>query len=188
MSSKINFFFVFIGVLFVSLLLVNKFYFGGNSSFLGITYAKKYQINTEKSATILNSYVIPGKTVSTGDLLIELESLELELVIKKLEKEIQNLESKKTEQQKLLESELELLDSKKRIIQSEVDNNVQQIESKIAVNKALSKDFIQIDNISDSLSQLYLQKKFILNKGTLEIEATKIQIKDLLQDHKFDQS
>ena len=106
MSSKINFFFVFIGVLFVSLLFVNKFYFDGHSSFLGITYAKKYQINTEKSATILNSYVIPRKTVSTGDLLIELESLELELVIKKLEKEIQNLESKKTKQQKLLESEL----------------------------------------------------------------------------------
>ena len=65
---------------------------------------------------------------------------------------------------------------------------MQQIESKIAVNKALSKDFIQIDNISDSLSQLHLQKKFILDKGTLEIEATNIQIKDLLQDHKFDQS
>ncbi|RNC84550.1 MAG: biotin/lipoyl-binding protein [Balneola sp.] len=188
MRFKLNSFYIIIGVLFVTLLTVNTRYFKGSNAFLGVTFAKKYQINTEKSATVINSYVVPGQTVSTGDLLVELESPELELDIRKLEKEIQNLETEKVEKQKLLESELQLLESEKRIVQNEVDNKVQQIDSRISLNRALSEDLVNSTSTADSLSDLQLQRSSILEKGALEIEAVNIRIKDIQQDHQFDQS
>lgn len=188
MQNRINSFYLIIGILFATLLTVNTRYFTGSNAFLGVTYAKKYQINSEKSATVINSYVVPGQTVGIGQLLVELESPELELEIKKLEKEIQNLESEKVEKQKLLESELQLFESEKRIIQNEVDSEVQQIESKITLNKTLSDNLVNVSAISDSLSELQLQKQSILDKGALEFEAINIRIVDTQQDHRFDQS
>ncbi len=188
MLSRMNSFYIVVGLLFITLLTVNTRYFKGSSAFLGVTYAKKYQINTEKSATIVNSYVVSGQTVSTGDLLVELESPELELEIKKLEKEIQNLEIEKVEKQKLLESELQLLESEKRIVQSDIDSKVQQIDSKVTLNRALSEDLVSANSDSDSLSALQLERRSIIEKGALEIEAINIRVKDIQQDHQFDQS
>ena len=91
MLSKVNSFYVLIGILFITLITVNNRYFKGSNAFLGRTYAKKYQINSEKSATIINTYVVPGQTGAFGEILVELKSPELELEIIKLEKEIENL-------------------------------------------------------------------------------------------------
>lgn len=187
--SRFNSFYIIIGVLFITLLAVNKRYFTGTDAFLGVTDTKKYQVNSEKAATVINTFVIPGQTVSIGDLLVELESPELELDIKKLEKEIQNLQSEKIEKQKLLESEIQLLESEQRIIQSEMNNEVQIIDSKITLNKSLSERLVNSNaSVSDSLSELQLQKQSVIDKGMLELEAVNIKIKDIQQDHKFDQS
>ena len=188
MLSRINSFYLIIGILFVTLLTINTRYFKGSNAFLGVTYAKKYQINTEKSASVINSYVVPGQTVSVGEILVELESPELELDIKKLEKEIQNLESEKVEKQKLLESELQLLEAEKRIVQNDVNSEIRQIDSKIALNKKLANELLNSVSLTDSLSDLELQKQSILEKGALEIEAINIRIIDIQQDHEFDQS
>lgn len=189
MKSGINTFYVLIGLIFVTLLSVNTRYFKGSNAFLGITDTKKYQVNSEKPATVLNTYVVPGQTVDIGDLLVELKSPELELDIKKLEKEIQNLQSEKVEKQKLLESEIQLLDSEKRIIQSDMDNEVLQINSKIQVNQNLARSLnVETGTTPDSLSDLQLQKQSVLQKGGLELEAIEIRKQDLLQDHQFDQS
>jgi len=189
MTSRFNSFYILIGILFITLLTVNTRYFKGSSAFLGVTYAKKYAVNTEKSATVINSYVVPGQTVSIGDLLVELESPELELDIKKLEKEIQNYESEKIEKQKLLESEVQLLESEKRIVQNEVENEVRQIDSKLALNRNLTNEFLKTETtLTDSLSDLQLQKQSTLENGALQIESINIQITDIQQDHEFDQS
>ena len=166
---------------------MNNRYFKGSDAFLGVTYAKKYQINSEKSAVIINTYALPGQTVSFGDLLVELRSPELELEIIKLEKEIENLASEKNEKQKLIESKLQLLDSKKRIIKNEIDNDIDQIDLKIMRNRSLTKIFATIETTTDSLSDLNHQKKSIIDKGNLELEVIDIQITDSKQDHNFDQ-
>ncbi len=187
--TKLNSFYIVIGITFVTLLTVNTRYFKGSDAFLGITYAKKYQINSEKPAMVIETYIVPGQTVNIGDLLVELESPELELDIKKLEKEILNLQSEKIEKQKLLESKIALLNAEINLIRNETKNRVRSIDARIALNKSLSEGF-GLDNSSaaDSLSELQLQKKSIQEKGELEIESINIRMKDVLQDHDFDQS
>lgn len=157
--------------------------------FLGVTYAKKYQINSEKPATVIETYIVPGQTVNICDLLVELESPELELEIKKLEKEILNLQSEKVEKQKLLESKIELLKSEINLIRNEVKNEIERIDARIQLNESLTEGISNNrSTTSDSLSELQLQKKSIQEKGTLEIESINIRMNDVLQDHEFDQS
>jgi HlyD family secretion protein len=191
MLKKINSFYVFTAVIFVGLLAINNEYFKGSSSFLGITYSKVYKINIEKPAVVINTYAVPGQTVEPGELLIELESPELNLEIRRLKQQISIKKSQKEEQQKLLESELQLLESKKRIIQSEIDNEVKLIERRITLNRSLTDSIMQNRNriiMEDSLSTLQLEIRSIRQKGRLELEAVDIQITDLIQDHSFDQS
>lgn len=187
--GKLNSFYLIIGITFVTLLTVNTRYFKGSNAFLGVTYAKKYQINSEKPATVIETYIVPGQTVNIGDLLVELESPELELEIKKLEKEILNLQSEKVEKQKLLESKIDLLKSEINLIRNEVKNEIERIDARIQLNESLTEGISNNrSTTSDSLSELQLQKKSIQEKGTLEIESINIRMNDVLQDHEFDQS
>ncbi len=187
--GKLNSFYLVIGITFVTLLTVNTRYFKGSNAFLGVTYAKKYQINSEKPASVIETYIVPGQTVRIGDLLVELVSPELELDIKKLEKEILNLQSEKVEKQKLLESKIELLKSEINLIQNDTKNEIRRIDARIGLNKSLSEGISEnATSAPDSLSELQLQKKSIQEKGALEIESVNIRMNDVLQDHEFDQS
>ncbi|MEQ9264320.1 MAG: hypothetical protein RLN81_03815 [Balneolaceae bacterium] len=191
MLNKLNSFYIFIFVLFTSLLLINNRYFKGSSSFLGVTYAKEYKITSEKDAIIIDAYVVPGQTVQLGDLLLELESPELTLEIEKLRKEIGLMNSEKQEKEKLLESELQLFQSEKKIIQGDIDSDIQLLEKEMNLNRSLTEEILEgkTNNISnDSLSVFQLEINSIRQKGLLKLEAIDIQILDKKQDHQFDQS
>lgn len=191
MSKKVNTFYLLIGVLFVVMILVNTQYFKGSRAFLGVSYAKEYLINVEKPAIIEKTYVVPGQTVSAGDLLVELSSPELNLEIRRLQKEIEIGESQLQEKQKLLESEIQLLEAEKRIIENETLNSIQQIEQIIATSRAITQaETTPSHSISvpDSLSSLQLEIQSIREQGLLKLQAVDIKIRDLKQDHEFDQS
>ncbi|MEQ8523636.1 biotin/lipoyl-binding protein [Gracilimonas sp.] len=191
MLKQINSFYLFIAILFAGLFAVNSQYFKGSKSFVGVTYSKVYNINIEKPAIVKATHVVPGQTVKPGEILVELESPQLNLEIQRLRKEIEIFESQKKEQQKLLESERELLESQKKIIQSEIDNEVQLLQRRIQLNRSLTDSILENKSRnfgSDTLGTLQLQIKSIKQKGELELEAVNIQIADLEQDHNFDQS
>lgn len=191
MLKKINTFYLFIAILFVSLLTINNSYFKGSSSFLGITYSKDYKINAEKSALVDAIHIVPGQTVKPGDLLVELSSQELNLEIQKLQKKIDLLKSKKIEKRKLLESKFQLLESEKRLIQNDVESEVMLIQNEISLNRSITSEILKENNeviANDSLTALQLQINSIREKGLLELEAVDIKEMDLKQDHEFDQS
>jgi HlyD family secretion protein len=191
MFKKLNSFYLFIGILFVGMLSLNTQYFKGSKAFLGVTYAKKYQVNADKAATIERIYVVSGQTVAAGELLAELRSPELELEINKLEKEVENATSRKFEKQKLLESKLKLLQAEKRIIQNEIDSDIKRIENQITRNRVLLGNLLsnnQRSVLQDSLSELNLEIASIRERGVLELQAINIRMEDLRQDHEFDQS
>ncbi len=191
MKNRLNSFYIFVAILFVSLLTINNRYFKGSSSFLGITYSKEYKINAEKSATIDGVYVVPGQTIQPGDLLVTLSSQELTLEIQKLEKKVELLKSEKLEKQKLLESEIKLLESEKRIIRNDTESEISMIQNRINLNRSLTNEILPEQNRSlsqDSLTALELKIKSIRAKGLLETEAVNIKEQDLRQDHEFDQS
>lgn len=191
MQGKLNSFYIIIGLAFVTMLSINTEYFKGSRAFLGVTYAKKYQINAEKPAIIEQTHVVPGETVEPGQILVEMQSPALELEIQKLEQQIQNYESEMTEKAKILESKLKLYESEKRIIKNETENKITQLESEIALNKNISEQLLTTssDQISrDSSSTKTLEIKAIRERGQLELDAVDIRVRDLKQDYQYDLS
>jgi HlyD family secretion protein len=166
---------------------VNSFYFKGSSSFLGVTYAKAYKINAEKSGIINNLLVVPGQEVQKGDKLIEVESPQLNLDIQKLRKEIELFKSEKREKKALLDSKIKLLESEKSILKGEIENDIKLIQNEIDLNNKLTQT-ISKDIPTDSLTALKLQIKSIREKGNLELQGLDIRILDLKQEDEFDQS
>lgn len=185
--SRVNSFYVFIFLAFVTLMTVNSFYFKGSSSFLGVTYAKAYKINAEKSGIINNLLVVPGQEVQKGDKLIEVESPQLNLDIQKLRKEIELFKSEKREKKALLDSKIKLLESEKSILKGEIENDTKLIQNEIDLNNKLTQT-ISKDIPTDSLTALKLQIKSIREKGNLELQGLDIRILDLKQEDEFDQS
>ena len=185
--SKINPFYIFIFLMFSSLMAVNSFYFKGSSSFLGVTYSKPYKINAEKSGIIKNLFVVPGQEVAKGDQLIEVESPQLNLDIQKLRKEIQLFESEKKEKKALLESKIKLLESEKSILKGEIENDIRLIENEIALNNKLTQT-ISNDFSTDSLTALKLKINSIREKGNLKLQGLDIRIQDIKQEDEFHQS
>ncbi|MBR9918245.1 biotin/lipoyl-binding protein [bacterium] len=185
--SRVNSFYVFIFLAFVTLMTVNSFYFKGSSSFLGVTYAKAYKINAEKSGIINNLLVVPGQEVQKGDKLIEVESPQLNLDIQKLRKEIELFKSEKREKKALLDSKIKLLESEKSILKGEIENDMRLIQNEIDLNNKLTQT-ISKDIPTDSLTALKLQIKSIREKGNLELQGLDIRILDLKQEDEFDQS
>jgi len=188
--KKINSFYVFIFLMFASLLTLNSFYFKGSSSFLGITYSRPYKINAEKSGIINKLLVVPGQEVEKGDKLIEVESPELNLDILKLRKEIQLFNSEKEEKRQLLNSKIKLLESEKAILKGEIENDINIIQNEIDLNKKLTDQIINNPQTvpADSLTALKFEIKSIREKGNLELAAVDIKILDIKQENEFDQS
>lgn len=188
--SKVNSFYVFIFLMFASLMTVNSFYFKGSKSFLGVTYAKSYKINAEKSGIIRNLFVVPGQEVQKGDQLVEVESPQLNLDIQKLRKEIQLFKSEKEEKKQLLKSKIQLLESEKSILRGEIENDIRIIQNEIDLNNKLTNEINDRSTNSspDSLTALKLEIKSIREKGSLRLKALDIQIQDIQQENDFDQS
>ena len=185
--SKVNYFYVFIFLMFATLMTVNSFYFKGSSSFLGVTYSKAYKINAEKSGIIEGLFVVPGQEVQKGDKLIEVESPQLNLDIQKLKKEIQLFESEKREKKALLNSKIQLLESEKSILRGEIENDIRIIQNEIDLNNKLTQT-ISGDVNTDSLTALKLKIKSIREKGNLKLKGLDIRIQDIKQEDEFDQS
>tara|TARA_R110002124_G_scaffold45693_1_gene137932 strand:- start:34451 stop:35440 length:990 start_codon:yes stop_codon:yes gene_type:complete len=188
--AKVNSFYVFIFLMFATLLTVNSFYFKGSKSFLGVTYSKPYKINAEKSGIIKNLFVVPGQEVQKGDQLIEVESPQLNLDIQKLRKEIQLFKSEKEEKRELLNSKVQLLESEKAILKGEIENDVLIIQNEIDLNNKLTNEITgNTDSVlPDSVTSLKIEIKSIKEKGSLRLRAIDIKIQDIQQENNFDQS
>lgn len=186
MNQKYSFYW-FAGILLISLLLVNTQFFKGNTSFLGVSYSDAYTINSDRAATIIKTYVSPGKTVSDGDTLITLYSPALELDIEKLRKELILMESEIEEKNELLESELALFDSEKQQSTQSFNAEIHQLTQRLALQKQLVGSESDASDTNQN-NELELQIESLKQQLSLELQAIDIRVNDVTQEHLFDVS
>lgn len=186
MNRKYSFYW-FAGILLISLLLVNTQFFKGNTSFLGVSYSDAYTINSDRAATIIKTYVSPGKTVSAGDTLITLYSPALELDIEKLRKELILMESEIEEKNELLESELALFDSEKQQSTQSFSAEINQLTQRLALQKQLVGSESDASD-SNQNNEVELQIESLKQQLSLELQAIDIRVNDVTQEHLFDVS
>jgi len=192
MKTSPNWFYIFIGFLFVGMLCVSvRFFKGSGNSSIGITKGKEHKINSEKSSLVKTIHVIPGMQVKIGDELVELTSNELEIDIDKLTNRIAALKSELREKSKLLQSEIAYVKAQYSITLEEINTDIEQLQSKMDLNSSLAREFSSLDNdsagntVSHSPQQTKLRS--LGQQQTKHRQAMAIKIEDLVQENTNDQ-
>jgi len=192
MKISFNWFYGLIGLMFLGMLYISgRFFKGSGNSSIGITEAKEYRINSEKSSLVKSVYVVPGRQVKAGDALVELTSNELEIDIDKLSNRIIVLKSEQQEKSKLVESEIAYVKAQHGITIEEIDTDIGQLKSRIELNRNLTREFIsRNDTTALSLSQNPQQTKLnsLQQQKLKHSRAMDIKIEEIRQENTTEQS
>jgi multidrug resistance efflux pump len=183
-------FYVFIGVLLLGMLFVTlRFFNGSGRSTVGITYAKAYKINAEKSALIKEVHVVSGQAVKVGELLVELSSYELEMDIDRLQNRIIALKTEQDEKTKLFDSEIAYTKSQDEIDDEKLDAEIAKIQSELRLNSQLAKDFANSTDGSDhSQDPVQLKLKSLNDQKRMHQQSINIKVADIVQKGRTDQT
>jgi HlyD family secretion protein len=185
-SARINWFYILIGVLLVSMLYISGRYFkGSGDAAIGIAQTTEYKVNSEKSALVKSVNVVPGMQVKEGDLLIELTGQELEMDIAKLTNRIVILKSEREEKSKLLASEISYIKAQTGIEIEELEEEILQTASELKMNEALTREFVS--DKKEMESPLNIKINSLKQQKQKREEAMDIKIKDVQQKFKTDQ-
>jgi len=185
-SARINWFYILIGVLLVSMLYISGRYFkGSGDAAIGIAQTTEYKVNSEKSALVKSVNVISGMQVKEGDLLIELTGQELEMDIAKLTNRIVILKSEREEKSKLLASEVSYIKAQTGIEIEELEEEILQTASELKMNEALTREFVSDKKGMES--PLNIKINSLKQQKQKREEAMNIKIKDVQQRFKTDQ-
>lgn len=179
---RINWFYLLIGTLLVSMLYVNSRYFkGSGDAAIGLAQTKQYNISSEKSAIVKSVKVVPGMQVKEGDLLVELNSQEMEIEIAKLNNKIDILKSERNEKAKLTEAEIAYIKAENNIILEELEAEILQTTSELKLNESLTKEFVTATD-QDVESPLKIRINSLKQQKHKHQLAQEIKIQDIRQE------
>jgi len=184
---RFNWFYVFVFALFVAMMVISFRYFRGSGhSSVGVTYAKEYKINAEKSAIISTIPVVPGQQVKVGDLLVELTSPELEIEIEKMQSKISAARAEQLEKAKLAHSEVALIRAEQGIEIEEINTDITQAEAELQLNRKLTKE---VTSGAAETGDHPLEKKIqsLKQQRAKREEAASIRIQDIRQESETEQ-
>jgi multidrug resistance efflux pump len=186
-TNKVNWFYILIGVLLVSMLYISGRYFkGSGNASIGIAQTTEYKINSEKSALVKSINVVPGMQVKEGDLLVELTSQALEIEIAKLENRISVLKSERSEKAKLADAEIAYIKAQNDIVMEELDAEIMQTTSEMTMNETLTREFISAQKPTAENPQA-IKINSLKTRKQKHIQAIDIKIKDVRQEMATDQ-
>ncbi len=189
-QDKAKTFYIFIGLLFFSMLYITyRFFNGSGTSTVGITYAKEYKINAERPSFIKTVHVVAGQQVKTGDVLLEVSSNALEMDIDILENKIYVLKAEQVEKAKLINSKVAYLHAANDIEVGDIDADITQIQSQLQLNKQLTKEFkTGQQNTDDSQNPLQVKASSLDKQKKMHLKAIEIKIADIMQDNNTEQT
>lgn len=184
-----NWFYWLIALLFIAMLFISSRYFkGSGTSSVGITYAKEYKINAEKSALVKSIPVVSGQEVKTGDLLVDLTSQTLEIDIDRLTNRIVALKSEVAEKAKLAASEIAYIKAAQGVDIEELNADINQAESEYQLNRQLTKEFVSAkDTTFNTINPLDVKISSLKKQKSRREEAVGIKVKDILQEKETEQ-
>jgi multidrug resistance efflux pump len=187
MMKSLNWFYLFIGILLISMLIISSRYFKGSGvASIGIAQTKAYKINSEKSALVKAVAVVAGMQVKQGDLLLELTSQGLEMDIAKLSNRIAVLKSERVEKAKLADSKISYIKAQNNIVLEELDAEILESSSELKMNENLTKDFTNAKQ-GDVEGPLAIKIKSLMQRKEKHLIAMGIKIKDVEQESHTEQ-
>ncbi len=184
--KKINFHFLSIFLIILSLVIFNLKYGNETFVFFGFAKNKETEIRLEHPVVVNKIYVTSGKKVTKGALLLKVTRSELKLEKSDIKHEIARLESEYQIWKTGLETMKSKLKAEKRAITNDINSQIRQFESGIEINKNLIKDLKSIRPAMDEeglspnkikIAGLKEELKLHLNSLNSEIYRLRKEIK-----------
>ncbi|HYF66668.1 MAG TPA: biotin/lipoyl-binding protein [Ohtaekwangia sp.] len=183
---KLNWFYIFVALLFSAMLFLSVRYFKGSGhGSVGIAYAKERNINSEKSAIVKSIPVIAGQEVKAGDLLVQLTSNELEIEIHRLENKLVILRSEQAEKRKVAASKIDLIRSENSIRTQELSTEISESEGELELNRQLITSF-KLDKDSVVTHPAEMKINALKEQRRRHEETALIRIEDVRNDNQMD--
>lgn len=180
---RINWFYIFIGVLFFVMLAISAKYFrSAVHSSVGIAYARAFNINTDRAAQVQRVLVVAGQQVKAGDVLVELTSSELDIELDKLQSRIITLQSERIEKAKLAQAEIAYVKAEQGVEIEKINSSIVQLESELELNKKLTAEFSNEKEQNDSDNPIRKKIEALKLQRKRYEEAIAIKITDIRQE------
>lgn len=188
-QSGFNWYYAFIGVLFVGMLYISGRYFkGSTSSSVGIASSREYKINAEKASIVKDVFVVAGQQVKKGDLLTELSSTALDIEIEKLQDRLEVMRGEQQVKAKNVESKIAYIVADEGVVDEELESEINQTLSEIELNRKLTKAFVKDSTADNSKNPLQVKINSLREQQRKHQSAVDIKISDLRKDHDLDQT
>jgi HlyD family secretion protein len=187
MKKEVNWFYILIVLMLIAMLYISGRYFkGSGEASIGIAQTSEYKVKTEKSALVKAINIVPGMEVKEGELLVELTSDALEVDIAKLTNRIAVNKSERAEKAKLTNAETSYIKAQSGITIEELDAELLELESKIKMNEALTKEFTTDKKTSED-SPMSIKIRSLKQQKQKHLEAMNIKIEDVKQESTTEQ-
>ncbi len=172
---------IFVLVIF-GLYYINKTYVQNRTSFFGFAENKETEINLNHPALINAIHVTTGQSVNKGDLLMEVNYVDLDQKIKAIDFDIQTIQLQKRERKMELENSILQLEAEKQEKIGELDTKIKTLQSEIDFNQSLLKDLksIKVDTTLNHPNLAAIQA--LQKEKTLVVQPLDVQIANLQKE------
>lgn len=174
--KRINLLYIFVLVLVVFLLRLNRHFGKQTLIFYGFAENKEMDITLGHPVRVDEILVHPGQKVNKGEVLAKVSQSQLDQEVNQLSHEIAELETKEEIWKSDVLSEINKLRAEKAIKESEINSKIHELEAEMAFNKNLIEE-LQSVSVSDApISKSSQEIRIESLKKELEIAVQPIDI------------
>ena len=129
----------------VGIVLVNISFFSYSTVFLGVAESNEFEINYSSPVEIRSVHIAPGQEVKEGDLLISVESPELDAKIEAVTSQLAEIKARVNVSVQQAVGQIEEVEHLMATRSLEINSQIAQYEAQLQLNKDLTKDLKSID-------------------------------------------
>ncbi len=187
MWGRESYFYILIAILLGGMIYVSAVYFRGSGrSVVGVAVAQGHRLTAEQSGIVSRIYVMPGQQVRSGDSLVVLTSVDLQIEMQKVEQRLENLYRERDEKDKLLASEMAFVHAQTEINVAEIQSEIEKLRMEEAFNRQLvsaMNDAPGTDSLSGPVSA---EVQSLMREIARHRKAMEIKQADLRQEYRSD--
>ena len=165
-----------IGVYLLSSSLTDK-----SLHFFGLAGEPEQEIAFQYPVEIVQFFVVEGKQVKQGDVILEVKRHELDSELNSIDQQISQYTLKKQEMLNSMNSQLATLQAKKQVLIADIDYKIHELQARLKMNKdildSISESSVNSDyHASIELQDLQKKRRFAVQAIETEINHLKEQI------------
>lgn len=189
MTGRESYFYAMIAVLLGGMIYISAVYFRGSGrSVVGVAVAQGHRLTAEQTGIVSEIFVMPGQQIRSGDSLLVLTSVDLQIELQKVEQRLVNLYRERDEKDKLLSSEVAYIRAQTEIKIAEIQSDIERLRIEAAFNRQLVSSMNDGSNADSLGGPVAAEIQSLTREIARHRQAMEIKLADLRQEYRSDLS